>query len=89
MNFNKKVLKISSLCVAGTVIVAVSTAGLSAVSYTSEEPVAGISVSLNDYYTSKSSANEIAFAGALADNISPDVVQNQDDSEDAKVDDAT
>jgi peptidoglycan DL-endopeptidase CwlO len=87
MNFNKKVLKISSLCIAGAVTIAVSTVGLSAVSYTTEEPVAGISVSLNDYYTSKSSANEVAFAGALAKSINSDIVENSDNTEDAIVDD--
>ena len=60
MNFNKKVLKISSLCMAGALVVAVSTVGMEAVSYTTEEPVAGISVSLDNYYTSKSAAKEVA-----------------------------
>ena len=56
MNFNKKVLKISTLCVAGAITIAAGAVGMSAVSYTTEEPVAGISVSLDNYYTSKSSA---------------------------------
>ncbi|WP_167956416.1 C40 family peptidase [Anaerosporobacter faecicola] len=69
MNFNKKLLKISTLCVAGAVTVAVSAVGMGAMSYTTEEPVAGISISLDDYYSSKSTANEVAFAGVLAKTV--------------------
>ncbi|WP_310604177.1 C40 family peptidase [Anaerosporobacter sp.] len=86
MNFNKKVLKISTLCIAGAVTIAVSAVGMSAVSYTTEEPVAGISVSLDDYYSSKSSAKEIVFAGALMKDIDIEV---ETGSEDIAVDDTS
>ncbi|MBS5931892.1 MAG: C40 family peptidase [Clostridiales bacterium] len=87
MNFNKKVLKISTLCVAGAVTIAVSTVGMRAVSYTTEEPVAGISVSLDDYYTTKSSAKEVAFAGALARSVGTEMTAYSGDSEEIAVED--
>ena len=82
MNFNKKVLKVSTLCVAGAITIAVSTVGMSAVSYTTEEPVAGISVSLDNYYSSKSSAKEVAFAGALAKTVGTEMAAYSGDNED-------
>lgn len=85
MNFNKKVLKISTLCVAGAITIAAGAVGMSAVSYTTEEPVAGISVSLDNYYTSKSSAKEVAFAGALARTVGTEMAAYSGDSEDLAV----
>lgn len=93
MNFNKKVLKISSLCMAGALAVAVSTVGMDAVSYTSEEPVAGISVSLDNYYASKSAAKEVALAGVLTRSVGTEIAEGTSedvaDNGDTTVDEAT
>ncbi|HEX3076011.1 MAG TPA: NlpC/P60 family protein [Lachnospiraceae bacterium] len=73
MNVNKKLLKISSLCLAGAITIAASTINMGAISYTSEEPVAGISVSLDKYYTSKNAASEVSLASILS--VSTDEVE--------------
>ncbi|HEX3021910.1 MAG TPA: SH3 domain-containing C40 family peptidase [Lachnospiraceae bacterium] len=73
MNVNKKLLKISTLCLAGAITIAASTINMGAISYTSEEPVAGISVSLDKYYTSKNAASEVSLASILS--VSTDEVE--------------
>jgi cell wall-associated NlpC family hydrolase len=73
MNVNKKLLKLSTLCLAGAITIAASTINMGAISYTSEEPVAGISVSLDKYYTSKNAASEVSLASILS--VSTDEVE--------------
>lgn len=51
-NMNKKLLKISTLCIAGTFMFALNTNTAKAESVYGEQAIAGISVTLDDYYNS-------------------------------------
>lgn len=61
---NKKFLKISTLCIAGTVMFALNTKIASADTVYGEQPIAGITVTLDNYYNSgtAAAASEITIA---------------------------
>ena len=64
IHVNKKFLKISTLCVAGTVLIIFNTKHSSAATVYGEQPIAGITVTLDNYYNSCSTAaaSEITIA---------------------------
>ena len=64
IHVNKKFLKISTLCVAGTVLIIFNTKHSSAATVYGEQPIAGITVTLDNYYNSSSTAaaSEITIA---------------------------
>ncbi len=61
---NTKFLKISCLCVAGTVLIAINSKTSSAETVYGEQPIAGITVTLDNYYNSgnTAAASEITIA---------------------------
>lgn len=61
---NKKLLKISTLCIAGTIMFALNTNIASADTVYGEQPIAGITVTLDNYYNSGTAAasSEITIA---------------------------
>ena len=61
---NKKFLKISTLCIAGTFLFALNTKYVGAETVYGEQPIAGITVTLDDYYNSSNAAaaSEITIA---------------------------
>lgn len=63
-HINKKFLKLSTLCVAGTVLLLLHTKQASAETVYGEQPIAGITVTLDNYYNSGSTAaaSEITIA---------------------------
>lgn len=63
-HLNKKFLKISTLCVAGSVLMILNTKHSSAATIYGEQPIAGITVTLDNYYNSgnTAAASEITVA---------------------------
>lgn len=80
MNFNKKTIRMTTLCVAGVAMIAASQYKSIAATFTAEKPVAGITVTLDSFYnantlgaTTEAMPDETELAAKAADQTDAEV----------------